>query len=617
MAHDHIKTPLFENLFGVDDYLFNVKKRSDKLINYFLIAFFLIGLGLAGFYDTYGIAIATGGISLLAYYSIKWILPASDLYQYVLSVCLGIFMAQFIYQMHGMFEMHFFAFIGSAILITYQNWRLQIPMLVFVTIHHLGLNYLQSAGYGEVFFTSLDYLELQSMSIHILLTIVIFFICGLWSYHLNKYSGAQTNMLRQIHERNAYQDSLEKLNLELQLSHQSAVDARHDAEKSAQAKSTFLATMSHEIRTPMNGVIGMTSLLGETSLTTEQADYVNVIRTSGESLLNVINDVLDFSKIESGHMQLEEKSFGLRKCVADVIDLFANKAKTQGITLLCEIDQALPERLIGDASRLRQVLINLVNNAIKFTPQGKVRLQVTQLSASEKEVSLRFEISDTGIGIPAEKQSQLFKAFSQVDSSDTRRYEGTGLGLVISERLVNLMKGTIRVKSKVNEGSAFYFQITLAICTETVVVTQPECDEQQKPGELLKENFALKYPLQILIAEDNPINLKLATIVLNKLGYQPDMAYDGKEALQKSLSKNYDLILMDIMMPVMNGLEATRVIRSTFDVQPKIVAMTANAMPEDRNKCIAAGMDDYLSKPIELKLLVEVLRNAKPIPGIP
>jgi len=516
-----------------------------------------------------------------------------------------------------MFEMHFFAFIGSAILITYQNWRLQIPMLVFVTIHHLGLNYLQSAGYGEVFFTSLDYLELQSMSIHILLTIVIFFICGLWSYHLNKYNGAQTNMLRQIHERNAYQDSLENLNLELQLSHQSAVDARHDAEKSAQAKSTFLATMSHEIRTPMNGVIGMTSLLGETSLTTEQADYVNVIRTSGESLLNVINDVLDFSKIESGHMQLEEKSFGLRKCVADVIDLFANKAKTQGITLLCEIDQALPERLIGDASRLRQVLINLVNNAIKFTPQGKVRLQVTQLSASEKEVSLRFEISDTGIGIPAEKQSQLFKAFSQVDSSDTRRYEGTGLGLVISERLVNLMKGTIRVKSKVNEGSAFYFQITLAICTETVVVTQPECDEQQKPGELLKENFALKYPLQILIAEDNPINLKLATIVLNKLGYQPDMAYDGKEALQKSLSKNYDLILMDIMMPVMNGLEATRVIRSTFDVQPKIVAMTANAMPEDRNKCIVAGMDDYLSKPIELKLLVEVLRNAKPIPGIP
>jgi len=617
MAHDHIKTPLFENLFGVDDYLFNVKKRSDKLINYFLIAFFLIGLGLACFYDTYGIAIGTGGISLLAYYSIKWILPASDLYQYVLSVCLGIFMAQFIYQMHGMFEMHFFAFIGSAILITYQNWRLQIPMLVFVTIHHLGLNYLQSAGYGEVFFTSLDYLELQSMSIHILLTIVIFFICGLWSYHLNKYSGAQTNMLRQIHERNAYQDSLEKLNLELQLSHQSAVDARHDAEKSAQAKSTFLATMSHEIRTPMNGVIGMTSLLGETSLTTEQADFVNVIRTSGESLLNVINDVLDFSKIESGHMQLEEKSFGLRKCVADVIDLFANKAKTQGITLLCEIDQALPERLIGDASRLRQVLINLVNNAIKFTPQGKVRLQVTQLSASEKEVSLRFEISDTGIGIPAEKQSQLFKAFSQVDSSDTRRYEGTGLGLVISERLVNLMKGTIKVKSKVNEGSAFYFQITLAICTETVVVTQPECDEQQKPGELLKENFALKYPLQILIAEDNPINLKLATIVLNKLGYQPDMAYDGKEALQKSLSKNYDLILMDIMMPVMNGLEATRVIRSTFDVQPKIVAMTANAMPEDRNKCIAAGMDDYLSKPIELKLLVEVLRNAKPIPGIP
>jgi two-component system sensor histidine kinase/response regulator len=612
MAQQNIQTPPPGGQFIIEDYLLNTKERSDKLINYFLISYFIIGLSLAGFYNTYAIAIGTGGISLLAYYSTKWMLPASDLYQYVLSVCLGIFMAQFIYQMHGMFEMHFFAFIGSAILITYQNWKLQIPMLIIVTIHHLGLNYLQSIGYGEVFFTSLDYLELQSMTIHILLTIVIFFICGLRSYHLKKYSGAQQNMLAQIYEREIYQHSLEELNRELQLSHRSAVDARHDAEKSAQAKSTFLATMSHEIRTPMYGVIGMTSLLSETSLTTEQADYVNVIRTSGESLLNVINDVLDFSKIESGHMQLEEKSFGLRKCVGDVIDLFANKAKSQDIALLYKIDQALPDRLTGDASRLRQVLINLVNNAIKFTPKGNVKLSVRQLSATPGEVSLQFEISDTGIGIPTEKQSQLFKAFSQVDSSDTRRYEGTGLGLVISERLVNLMKGTIKVKSTVNEGSVFYFQIALPICTAPLAPQLPEHEDEQKPQVILRENFAQEHPLQILIAEDNPINLKLATIILSKLGYQPDTAFDGKDAVEKSLLKKYDLILMDIMMPVMNGLEATKIIRSTFNVQPTIVAMTANAMPEDRLKCMEAGMDNYLSKPIELILLVEVLRNVKP-----
>jgi len=608
MAGINIKTQLSEGQYIIDDYRFNVKTRSDKLVNYFLIAFFILGLVLAGFYDTYAIAIGVGGIALLAYYSVKWLLPASSLYQYVLSVCLGIFMAQFIYQMHGLFEMHFFAFIGSAILITYQNWKLQLPILVFVTIHHLGLNYLESAGYGDVFFTKVDYLEFQTMSIHILLTMVIFFICGLWSYHLKKYSGAQLNMLNQIQERRAYQETLEDLNMELQLSHQAAVDARNDAQKADQAKSIFLATMSHEIRTPMNGVIGMTSLLGETHLTAEQADYVNVISTSGEALLNVINDVLDFSKIESGNMQLEEKSFNLRKTITDVIGLFANKAKMQGIALVYEIDEAIAPILIADSLRLRQILINLVNNALKFTHQGEVSLSVKQVLADPEKATLLFTIRDTGIGIAKEKQEQLFKAFSQIDSSDTRRYEGTGLGLVISERLVNLMQGTIQLKSEVNRGSTFYFQIQTGICRAPVA--EPQLDNailttSHKPT----ETFALDHPLQILIAEDNLINLKLATVVLKKLGYETDAAMDGKQAVQLAAQKKYDLILMDIMMPVMNGLEATKVIRSTFAVQPKIIAMTANAMPEDRTKCIEAGMDEYLSKPIDRLALVEMLRK--------
>ncbi|TDO20803.1 response regulator [Pedobacter duraquae] len=725
--------PLAQITETLEAYNSNVKERSDRLINYFMIAFFFTGIGLAFFYDTWTIALGVGGLNLLAYYSIKWALPESDLYQYVLSVCLGIFMAQFIFQMHGMFEMHFFAYIGSAILITYQNWRLQIPMMIFVVIHHLSLNYIQSLGYGEVYFTTLDYLEVRTIVIHIVLTGVIFFIAGLWAHHLRKYNGIQLSMMAYIKEKKAHQDALEKLNNELKISNQEAIDARLDAEKAAQAKSIFLATMSHEIRTPMNGVLGMTSLLTETTLDDEQKDYVNVISTSGEALLNVINDILDYSKIESGNLDLEEMSFDLHKCIEDVIDLFAKRATVQQLDLLYEIDHNLPEILVGDAFRLRQILINLVNNAMKFTKEGEVHVSVKHLGTLNDVVDILFEIRDTGIGIPEEKLNKLFKPFSQVDSSNTRKYGGTGLGLVISEKLVKLMDGAINVSSKVDEGTVFGFTIrsvagspdahqllvvdpvqnagkkvlivddnhtNLRILKgqleqwnlQPIVYSDPTealkyIDGPDQPDMLITDmqmpemdgielaravraknstipiillssvgdegkhrntdlfaavinkpaktkqlrkivhqtlhqqmltvkdkdgntntlnvEFADKYPLEILLVEDHPINMKLATRILNKLGYAADLAANGLEAVEKFSKKNYDLVLMDVLMPEMDGLEATRVIRGFGGHQPKIIAMTANVMSEDKNACFVAGMDDYLSKPIHIDSLLE------------
>jgi PAS domain S-box-containing protein len=459
-------------------------------------------------------------------------------------------------------------------------------------------------------------------------------------------------ILRNISARKADEARLQRYALELERKNEEMESALTTAREATRMKSRFLANMSHEIRTPMNGVLGMTDFLLGTELNGEQQEYAESIKRSADSLLLLINDILDISRIEAGKLRLDRVAFALKAKVEETASLFALQARAKGLEFLCHVPESLPELAVGDPGRLGQVLTNLLGNAIKFTDQGRIGVTVEALRETREDSLIRFVVHDTGIGISQNQQGRLFESFTQGDDSSTRKYGGTGLGLAISKQLVELMGGEIGVESEPQRGSHFWFTVRFgaAAPNETALAPQqqrhpipappppdarpaptapskpvalptratPPATGSPAPKQVTKPSAGSPSPntativtrkYRILLAEDNEINKRITLRLLDKLGLAADAVMNGEEAVAALEKRKYDLVLMDCQMPIMDGYEATAAIRNREGTARRtpICALTANAMEGDREKCLAAGMDDYVSKPVGLEKLREAL----------
>ena len=553
-----------------------VYTRGDRLIGYFVVGHVIVAIGQGFVYSTWGITLPVTLAAVLMFFSSATLLPGSQITRFVAGIVLQTFCALHIYQLHGLPEMHFYFFMAQTMLIVYEDWKATWPGTLLIIGQHILFALLQNTGSNLYFFPD-SYITVRKLAFHFAIALVQVVICSYWAI-LQRRQRLFTAWQRE----------------ELKAS-------REKAELATQAKSQFLATMSHEIRTPMNGVMGMTSLLMDTQLDSDQRDFTNSIRHSAEVLTSLINDILDFSKIEAGNLELESINYDLRALVETSVEVLAPKADEKGIQLRILIEPAVPLALRGDPGRLRQVLVNLLSNAVKFTQAGSVELHISAPPAlgPQKKFMLRCEIRDTGIGIPEDVQPRLFQPFMQADGSTTRKFGGTGLGLSISKRLVENMGGTIGMQSIPGKGSTFWLEIP-ASEGKFCVLNWPETIGKRR----------------VLIVDGEEIDRQVLIYTMKRADLSYAEAENPAEALPKLLQgieekQPFDFVLIDYHVLVADEVALVRTILTHPALSGiRLFLLTAYGDRDIGKKALVEGFHGYIPKPLRESILLKTLSDS-------